>query len=288
MSFTRRVSTSEAGPQDRVGSLVIAIARIGVGLMWLQNVAWKIPPDFGQDRADDLYRFTRYAVDYPVLPPYSWMVEHLVLPGFSVFGWITLVSETLLAVMLILGLGVRVWALVGAAMSSVIAVTVLYAPHEWHWSYYLMVLVHLMLWATSAGRCYGLDGVLASRPLAQWRSWALQGPGDRLAEATRALAATSLLWAPFLLSGPTQFRLLRLSGQGFALLVVAGLVAWLAAPRRQTVVVGVGVVLLAAGVLQVAQVRATPNLLGGGISLAALLVTYGVGFLVLGAARRRG
>jgi len=43
--------------------------------------------------------------------------------------------------------------------------SVMNAPHEWEWSYYLMILAHVALFATAAGRSYGLDGVL--RP--SWR-----------------------------------------------------------------------------------------------------------------------
>ncbi len=44
--------------------------------------------------------------------------------------------------------------------------SVLNAPNEWEWSYYLMILAHIGIFATAAGRAYGLDGVL--RPI--WRS----------------------------------------------------------------------------------------------------------------------
>ncbi len=46
-----------------------------------------------------------------------------------------------------------------------IMLSVMNAPNEWEWSYYLMILAHVALFATAAGRSYGLDGVL--RPV--WR-----------------------------------------------------------------------------------------------------------------------
>jgi thiosulfate dehydrogenase [quinone] large subunit len=61
------------------------------------------------------------------------------------------------------------------AQSVAIALSVLNAPHEWPWSYYLMIAVHLLLFATAAGRVWGLDGLL--RPV-----WAAsQGRWSRLA-----------------------------------------------------------------------------------------------------------
>ncbi|WP_367115274.1 TQO small subunit DoxD [Actinophytocola sp.] len=74
---------------------------------------------------------------------------------------------------LLVGLATRLWALIGAAQSVVIALSVLNAPHEWPWAYYLMILIHLAFFATMAGRAYGVDGVLrpswqaSSHPLAR-------------------------------------------------------------------------------------------------------------------------
>lgn len=141
------------------GARIMALVRIGVGVMWLTNTNWKTPPDFGQ-RGGGLFQYTQDAVTHPVVAPYSWMVEHLVLPNFTAFGWTVLIIEALLAASLLLGLGTRFWALVGAVQSAAIGMSVALAPGEWPWSYYLMVMVHLTLFATAAGRRWGLDGVL--------------------------------------------------------------------------------------------------------------------------------
>ncbi|MCP3821703.1 hypothetical protein NLX86_27505 [Streptomyces sp. A3M-1-3] len=50
-----------------------------LGLMWLYNVEWKRPPGFS-----GLTHFASFAVSHPVLPPFSWVVEHLVLPHIEV------------------------------------------------------------------------------------------------------------------------------------------------------------------------------------------------------------
>jgi thiosulfate dehydrogenase [quinone] large subunit len=133
--------------------------------MWVQNLNWKIPPDFGRDEGGGLYGWVRGAVDRPVLAPYSWIVEHLVLPHFVVFGYLTLLTEFALGVFLMVGLLTRLWALVGIAQTLAITFSVLNTPHEWHWTYYLMLIAHLVLLATAAGRAHGLDGVF--RP--NWR-----------------------------------------------------------------------------------------------------------------------
>ncbi|WP_199434488.1 TQO small subunit DoxD [Qaidamihabitans albus] len=152
----------------------LAVVRVGVALLWIQNAAWKVPPDFGESGGGGLYHFTRFAVDRPVWGPYAWLVENVVLPNFVFFGWVTLLVEASLGAFLLVGLATRLWALVGVGQSLVITLSVLNAPHEWHWSYYLMILAHLALFATAAGRHFGVDAVL--RPALRGRA----GAGARL------------------------------------------------------------------------------------------------------------
>jgi thiosulfate dehydrogenase (quinone) large subunit len=146
---------------SRMDRAVLAIVRIGVGLLWLQNVGWKNPPDFGRgDPPSGLYQSVSYAVSHEVFHPYAWLVDRLVLPNFAFFGWTVLLVEASLGAFLLIGLATRFWALVGAAQTVLIMLSVLNAPHEWFWSYLLMLLVHLALFATAAGRYAGLDGLL--------------------------------------------------------------------------------------------------------------------------------
>jgi thiosulfate dehydrogenase (quinone) large subunit len=159
-------------PPSRLNRALLAIVRIGVGLLWLQNVGWKTPPNFGRgDPPGGLYLSASYAVSHEVLRPYAWLMERFVLPNFTFFGWMVLLVEAALGAFLLIGLATRFWALIGIAQTVVIALSVLNAPHEWYWSYLLMLLVHVALFATAAGRYAGLDGVL--RPGWQLsRSWA--------------------------------------------------------------------------------------------------------------------
>jgi thiosulfate dehydrogenase [quinone] large subunit len=141
--------------------VLLAVLRVGVAMMWIQNVGWKRPPDFSS-----LRRFTTFAVEHPVVAPFSWVVEHVVLPNFTFFGWMTLLLEASTGAFLFIGLATRLWALLGIGQSLAITMSVLNAPNEWHWSYYLMILAHIGIFATAAGRAYGLDAAL--RPI--WRS----------------------------------------------------------------------------------------------------------------------
>lgn len=150
---------------SRLSGVSLAILRIGIALLWIQNTSWKVPPDFGANADKGLFFWASQAVEHPVLAPYSNFVETLVLPNIAVFGWVTLLTEAALGAFLLIGLATRFWAIVGIAQTCAITLSVLNAPHEWHWSYYLMLLAHIVLLGTAAGRTFGLDGVL--RPI--WR-----------------------------------------------------------------------------------------------------------------------
>lgn len=150
---------------------IMAGVRIVLGVMWLTNLGWKVPPNFGIVR-----NYTAEAVEHPFAAPYSWLVEEVILPNFVPFGWSVLLIESLLAVLLLLGLFTRAAALIGVVQSAAIGMSVALAPGEWPWAYYLMIAAHLAVFATAAGRVWGLDGLM--RPLVADRS-------GRLARAAR-------------------------------------------------------------------------------------------------------
>ena len=281
-SALRWVLAPDADPVPRHQALGTAFLRVVVGLMWLYNVAWKVPPDFGEESGTGLYRFTAYAVEHPVLPPYSWVVEHLVLPHLAVFGWLVLAAETALAVLLLSGTAVRAAALLGIAQSGAIALSVAYAPHEWPWSYWLMIAAHVALLVSSSGRLLSVDAVRsgvapATRLREVWGVLALvvglvsvvasagdpldpSGPGLRSVDLSLSLGTYNLL--------------------GGLVLVAVGVALLLAARgSRPAALAGGGVALLAALLLH-AQIGFTDPLLGGSGTSAAVLLTLAVIALV--------
>ncbi|MEO3859870.1 DoxX family protein [Acrocarpospora sp. B8E8] len=161
---------AEAVILPRGAPATLAAVRVATALLWIQNAGWKTPgDDFGRTSSPrGLFLFTGYAVDHPVFPPFAWLVEHVVLPNFLVFGWVVLLVEALLGAFLLVGLATRLWALVGIGQTLAITLSVLNAPHEWHWSYFLMILIHVVLFATAAGRYYGLDGLLRDSWQNRW------------------------------------------------------------------------------------------------------------------------
>jgi hypothetical protein len=136
---------SPPSPQAKSGQIALTGLRLLAGLMWVENVVWKVPPDFGQRTRGGLYFWTTRAVEFPVWKPYSWLVEHLVLPNFTLFGWGVFVVESALAVLLLTGTAVRLAALLGVAQSIAIGLSVAEAPNEWPWAYAMMIGIHAVL-----------------------------------------------------------------------------------------------------------------------------------------------
>ncbi len=279
--------TVDPTPQDnaRAQSIAFAILRILLGLMWLYNVSWKRAPDFGQDAGNGLYKFTRYAVDYPVFAPYAWVTDHMILPVFPVFGWVVLIAETALAVMLLTGTYVRLAALVGLAQSLAIGLSVAYAPNEWPWSYFLMVGAHLVLVFAVAGRVLGTDGVRAGTTSARTlgQVWAA------VAIVTGAISAVRSLSDPLAASGPTlgssdpSLSLGSYNLIGSLVLITAGVLLLLgvrtAMPHLRSVAAALA--LLAAASLYV-QLVFTDPVLGGNNTSAALFVSVAVVAVLVG------
>ena len=150
-------------PDDRAARFSAFVVRIVVGLLWVENLSWKVPPHFGADDDSGLYHFTTLAVEHPLVPAYSSLVESVVLPNFAAFAWGVYLVEICLGVFLILGLATRFWAVVGIAQTVAIFLSVGAAPNEWKWSYFLMATAHLAVLGFAAGRVLGLDGVLRRR-----------------------------------------------------------------------------------------------------------------------------
>jgi thiosulfate dehydrogenase [quinone] large subunit len=150
---------------DRAARASIVTLRVVMAFLWIQNTRWKVPPDFGADRKEGLYRYLQDAVDYPVFPPYSWLAEHALLPNLGFFGWAVLTAEATIGACLLVGFMTRLIGMVGAAQAFVIFLSVGRTPNEWPWSYYLMMIGCLALAGVAAGRVLGLDGVLRPRLL---------------------------------------------------------------------------------------------------------------------------
>ena len=131
----------------------LAGLRILAGVIWLANLSWKLPPDFGKDDPEGLlYSFNR-AEQYAVIGPLRDLVHDVVIPHFTFFGWLVFLVELVAGVLLTLGFMTRLGGLIGTVQAIIITALVVQAPNEWLWTYVMLVVLNsLSLFAPTNAR----------------------------------------------------------------------------------------------------------------------------------------
>ena len=109
--------TTRAEMVVRAQGFTIGGVRILAGLMWLANLHWKVPTDFGEANGGGFYKYVAAGADNAPLAPYRWALRELVMPNFQLFGWFTLISEAVVAALLLIGYRSRLVALAGDSAS---------------------------------------------------------------------------------------------------------------------------------------------------------------------------
>jgi uncharacterized membrane protein YphA (DoxX/SURF4 family) len=142
----RRLLSSGGGGAPDVArmTLVFAGLRIFVGVIWIANLSWKLPPDFGRHDARGLLYSFELAHRWALVGPLRDLVGSVVIPHFTLFGWLVFGIELGAGVLLTLGLMTRLGALLGTAESVAITLLVGRAPSEWFWGYAMFVVLNLL------------------------------------------------------------------------------------------------------------------------------------------------
>lgn len=136
----------------------LALVRLFVGLLWFQQLFWKLPPDFAGLR--------KYVVEegkYTFLPGYSFLIQHLFLPNFLLLGAFTWLAELVVALCLLFGIFSRFGALLSIVLAAQLYIGLAYAPGEWYWTYGMLVLLGVVLAVVPTGRRLGIDQWLHPR-----------------------------------------------------------------------------------------------------------------------------
>jgi uncharacterized membrane protein YphA (DoxX/SURF4 family) len=162
------ISERVAGYRDRIigqgiGCLGLGLLRAVYGLYWLYAASWKVPPDFGQTTDTGLWHWISQGVQHPTFAGYQALLEKVIIPNFTLFGYLVLFTELIIGLSLCLGAFTRLGTAIGTGMSVNITLSVLNVPGEKAWFYAALIGLHLLLGITRSGRCWGLDTRLARR-----------------------------------------------------------------------------------------------------------------------------
>jgi len=141
----------------------IGLCRFAFGLMWLYGASWKVPPSFGQGTNTGLWYWTQQEIQYPAFTWYRGFLESVVLPHFSVFGWLAFLLELSVGLFLLIGLFTRIFSAVGLLMSLNLLIGLAAHPTETLTTYILMIMFHLLFITTGAGLNWGGDQVLLEK-----------------------------------------------------------------------------------------------------------------------------
>lgn len=142
----------------------LGLARILYGLLWWQQSKWKVPSDdFGRKSGGGLWYWVQQEIQFPTLTAYKDFLVNVMIPHWTFFGYMTLATETFIGVTLILGLFTRLGALAALGMAVNITVGIVSVPHEWVWTYVLLIMFAAVCLLTGPGRSFGVDALLGPR-----------------------------------------------------------------------------------------------------------------------------
>jgi uncharacterized membrane protein YphA (DoxX/SURF4 family) len=158
--------------QRRFSHVAQGTVRLLVGAMWWQQSLWKLPPYY-TDHPEQPFGETGLAYwmilmgQHAAIPLQADFVNQIVLPHFYLFAPVVYALEVLTAVSLMLGLFVRLFAVVGALQILNL------------WTCFFLFLLMLVFALQQFGRSLGIDAILATRRPARFST----GIGRRLFDA---------------------------------------------------------------------------------------------------------
>ncbi len=129
-------------------------------MLWLANLAWKLPPDFGRDDPEGLLYNFELAAEHAVGAPLRTLANDVLIPHFTLFGWIVFLVELVVGLSLLLGLWTRIGALLGVGQAIAITLLVVRAPDEWIWTYLLLIAMSVVVALTPSGARLSVDSRL--------------------------------------------------------------------------------------------------------------------------------
>jgi len=143
----------------------LAALRIALGLYWLYEQHWKLPPDFGLHDSRGLMFAFQQSIQHPTLDVYRAFLQEVVVPHFRLFGWVLGIAEVALGLSLVLGALTRAGALLSVLQSANLLLAQARTP-DGPWIYLAMLAASLFVLLTPSNRRFSVDRRLVSRAAA--------------------------------------------------------------------------------------------------------------------------
>jgi hypothetical protein len=133
---------------------------IGIEIAWSDQPRLFFVTNLDNQGSPELYLNLGWAAKLNAV-----FLEGFVEPNIRWFGWFIWGAEAFIFLSLFLGLFSRLGGLVAILISGQLALGLagISNPYEWEWSYNLMVLLSLVMFAFAPGRVFGLDAWLRPR-----------------------------------------------------------------------------------------------------------------------------
>jgi len=159
---------------ENVSRAGLTISRVSIGILWLAQLFWKLPPTFGcplnfavttdiHARTSGLCDWVGIMTLYSRWPLQAALVKSMVVPNMAWIGWIIFLMEAFVALSLILGLFTRLGGLAALLQAVNLYIGVSAAPGEWPWTYVMLTILGLIFLSIPAGRILGVDAWLHPR-----------------------------------------------------------------------------------------------------------------------------
>ncbi len=147
-----------------VPGLSVALFRIGFGVLWIQMTLSKAPWRYYEGKQFGwLHGWILREIEYPTFNLYKAFLQSVVLPNFTLFGYLTFFAELAFGVSLLLGAFTVLGGLGGALWQFNIALGSYSVPGEWGWVWFLLIAPQLVFAHARAGRILGIDALLHDR-----------------------------------------------------------------------------------------------------------------------------
>jgi uncharacterized membrane protein YphA (DoxX/SURF4 family) len=143
--------------------LTLAGVRVFMGVFWLVNLLWKLPPDFGDGRRG-LDHTLVLAHDHALTPVLRALVDDVLEPHRAILGWAAFLLALVCGLSLLLGLLTRLGAALGLLLALAATALVGNAPGEWLYGYLLLIVLSALMLLLPVSRRLSVDDALGRDP----------------------------------------------------------------------------------------------------------------------------